>query len=190
VHCIYAIIDPRSDRIFYVGQTSDFDARRRQHIEGTDQLSGFLVRQMAVNGFVPLFVVLEQRRSKAEALAAEIFWIELMLSRGASLLNVQGVGGYVARAEKRAQLADGLENMLLERAAGISQGSNELEAVANGRSLRAGAPWTPQELRRLSGMRKANMPLDAMADALDRPPYEIRRALKEKRRSQPRRPKN
>lgn len=189
MHCIYAIIDPRSDRIFYVGQTCDFDARRRQHIEGSDQLSGFLVRQMAVNGFVPLFTVLEQRKTKAEALAAEIFWIELLMSRGASLLNVQGVGGYVARAEKRAQLADGLQNMLLERAAGAGAGEDQLEAVANGRSLSAGAPWTPKELRRLRGMRKANMPLEAMADALDRPPHEIRRALREKAIARRRKPR-
>lgn len=186
MYCIYAIIDPRSDRIFYLGQTADFDARRRQHIEGSDQLSGFVIRQMAVNGFVPLFAVLEQRKTKTEALAAEIFWIELLLSRGASLLNAQGVGGYAARAEKRAQLADELDGMLLARAEGVASSDDQLETIANGRSLRAGAPWSAKELRRLSGMRKANMPINAMADALDRPPHEIQRLLREKG---PRKPK-
>lgn len=189
MYCIYAIIDPRSDRIFYLGQTSDFAARRRDHVEGSDQLSGFLARQMAVNGFVPLFVVLEERKTKAEALRAEIFWIELLLSRGASLLNVQGVGGYVARAEKRAQLADGLEGMLLARAAGQMASTDNLETVANGRSLRAGTPWSGKEMRRLAGMRKAKMTVNAMADALDRPPHEIRQALREDRGNRRPRPK-
>jgi hypothetical protein len=87
------MIDPRSDAVFYIGQSSDFVARKAADLEGSDQLSGFAVKQMKLNEFVPLFVVLERVRTKAEALSAEIFWIELMKARGAELLNAQGVGG-------------------------------------------------------------------------------------------------
>mgnify|MGYP002621028396 CR=1 FL=1 len=81
---MYALIDPRSDGIFYIGQTSDLPRRRAEHLEGTDQLSGLVVRQIRLAGFLPLVMVLERCESVDAALRAEIFWIELVLSRGAS----------------------------------------------------------------------------------------------------------
>lgn len=77
---VYGIIDPRTDAIFYIGQSSDFVARKCAHLEGSDQLSGFVVKQVKLNGFLPLFVVLERVKTKAEALSAEIFWITRTLT--------------------------------------------------------------------------------------------------------------
>ena len=65
MYVIYGMIDPRTDAVFYIGQSSDFAARKAAHLEGSDQLSGFAVKQMKLNGFVPLFVVLERVRTKA-----------------------------------------------------------------------------------------------------------------------------
>lgn len=179
MYVVYGIIDPRTDAIFYIGQSSDFVARKAAHVEGSDQLSGYVIKQMKLNGFVPLFVVLEQRKTKAEALSAEIFWIELMKARGATLLNAQGVGGYVERGHKRRRLAGELENMTLARAAGgeVSSAAT-LEDVANGRSVRTHEAWSKLEERRLMGMIKARMSLAAMADALERAPAEIRNKIK------------
>ena len=105
-YCVYAIIDPRSDQIVYVGQTSRFQVRKAEHSEGTDQLSGFVIRQMKLNGFVPLFVILETCRSEAQSLSSEIFWIELCRARGIKLLNAQAGGGYAGRRAKRNDLPD------------------------------------------------------------------------------------
>lgn len=170
-YCIYAIIDPRNDGIFYIGQTSNFAARKAQHMEGTDQLSGYVVQQMKLNGYVPLFTALERTKTKAEALAGEIFWIEMFRVRGAELLNSQAVGGFVGRARKRNELSSGLERMANAR-------NVSLEDIANGRSPRARESWTPLEIRRLIGMKNSKMSIEAMADALERTPRNIRSKLK------------
>ncbi len=182
-HCVYALIDPRSDGIFYIGQTSDLARRRAEHLEGTDQLSGLVVRQIRLAGFLPLIVVLERCASMNAALMAEIFWIELMRSRGMALLNAQVVGGAVERRTARSEL-----NSALAAMAGEKSDAPDLARIANAHPLRAGAAWSTAERRRLAGMRKANMSAAAMADALERLPGEIHRELskaagKPKRRS-------
>lgn len=170
-YCIYAIIDPRDDGIFYIGQTSSFAARKAQHVEGTDQLSGYLVKQMKLNGYVPLFTVLERTKTKAAALAGEIFWIEMFRTRGARLLNSQAVGGFVGRGKKREELSSGLDKMASSR-------MSSLEDIANGRSARERDAWTPLEIRRLIGMKTSKMSVEAMADALERTPQSIKSKLK------------
>lgn len=176
-HCVYALIDPRSDGIFYIGQTCDLARRRAEHLEGTDQLSGLVVRQIRLAGFLPLLVVLERCASRDAALMAEIFWIELMRSRGMTLLNAQAVGGAVDRRTARRQLNGALEAMAGEKADAPDLVRPDLARIANGRPRRAGEAWSAAERRRLAGMRKANMSAEAMADALERLPGEIRREL-------------
>lgn len=171
-HCVYALIDPRSDGVFYIGQTSDLPRRRGEHLEGTDQLSGLVVRQIRLAGFLPLIVVLERCESLDGALRAEIFWIELARTRGMSLLNAQAVGGAVKRHAARHALSSTLETMAGEKA-----DAPDLARIANGRPRRAGAAWSAAERRRLAGMGKANMSAEAMADALERLPGEIRGEL-------------
>ena len=179
VHIVYGMIDPRTDAIFYIGQSSDFPARKSAHLEGSDQLSGYAVKQMKLNGFVPLFVVLERAKTKGEALSAEIFWIEIMKARGAALLNAQGVGGYVERGKVRKAMAEKLEMMEQSKVASKAMQRATLEDVANGRSVRTFEEWSALEIRRLKGMAKANMSVSAMADALERAPEAIRRKCQE-----------
>ncbi len=119
---VYAIIDPRSQRPFYVGETGVFDLRCRQHLDGTDQISGLVIRQIQENGFVPHFVVLEAHDNEETALRAEIVWIELMLARGIDLLNSQAFTGYFDRTAKRHSETTRLRRM------------QRLRALANGRT--------------------------------------------------------
>ncbi len=119
---VYAIIDPRSQRPFYVGETKAFDLRCRQHLDGTDQISGLVIRQIQENGFVPHFVVLETHDNEETALRAEIVWIELMLARGIDLLNSQAFTGYLDRKAKRHSETTRLRRM------------QRLRALANGRT--------------------------------------------------------
>lgn len=170
---VYAIIDPRSDQIVYIGQTSRLAARKSEHMDGTDQLSGFVIRQMKLNGFVPLFVILETCRSEAQSLSSEIFWIELCRSRGVKLLNAQAVGGYVGRRAKRNALSAALDGM-----AKAKQVAPTLRDIANGRSVRQGHGWSAVEIKRLQGMVRAKMSVDAIADALERTPTDVRRKIK------------
>lgn len=172
-HCVYALIDPRSDLIFYIGQTSDLARRRAEHMEGSDQISGVLVRQIKLAGFLPLILVLERAATMTAALSAEIFWIELMTSRGADLLNAQSIGGYRARKSKRRALETDLAAM-----AGVKADTAALQAIANVRPPRHGKPWSAQEQRRLVGMKKAGMSPEAMADALGRSLADVKRRLR------------
>lgn len=159
--CVYVLIDPRSDDIVYVGHTGNLAERRAQHLAGTDQLSGLLVQQMKLNGFVPLVAVLERCRTLTQALSSEIFWIEMFRARGAKLLNGQVVGGAVARKRRRGALEASLSRMAA------------LKDIANGRPAHGFSPWTPRDEARLAGMRKAGMSIEAMADALERPVTDI-----------------
>jgi predicted GIY-YIG superfamily endonuclease len=174
VYVVYGIIDPRTDAVFYIGQSSDFAARKAAHIEGSDQISGYTVKQMKLNGFVPLFLIFESMATKAEALSAEIFWIELMKARGAKLLNAQGIGGYVARGRLRRTFAGALKAMQAAKAAGgTSRTTATLEDIANGRSVRTNETWDAREIARLKGMVRVKMSLAAIADALERAPTAI-----------------
>lgn len=171
--CVYGIIDPRTDMIFYVGQTSRFEYRKAEHIEGTDQLSGFVIKQMRLNGFVPLFVVLETNKTESDSLSAEIFWIELLRGRGIEIVNAQAVGGYAARREARDRLSATLDEM-----GQFKPAARDLRDLANGRSLRRNKSWTAAEVKRLKGMKRVNMSEEAIADALQRTPAEIRKKAK------------
>ena len=146
-HCVYALIDPRWDAIFYIGQTSDLARRRAEHLEGTDQLSGLVVRQIRLAGFLPLIVVVERCPSMNAALMAEIFWIELARSRGMVLLNAQAVGGAVDRHATRREL-----NSALAAMAGEKTDAPDLARVANGHPFRAGTAWSAAERRRVAGV--------------------------------------
>lgn len=158
---IYAIVDPRNQRIFYIGHSSRPELRRSQHLEGEDSLSGLTIRQIQGAGHVPGFVILEACETKERALMAEIFWIELMAARGAPLTNCQNYGGYVERQAERARLGSDLEVL-----AGID--SDRLEAVANGRPARWGMSWTRREEETLRKMAAEGKSAAEIADALQR----------------------
>lgn len=160
---IYGIVDPRSDQIFYIGHSSRFALRSRQHLAGEDSLSGLTIKQIKTSGLVPAFVVFERCESKEAALMAEIFWIELLRGRGTPLTNAQAFAGYVARGEARLELADGLGGL-----AGVKYDPDRLESVANGRPSRRGYSWTRKEDDLLTKLMGEGRSLAEIADRLGR----------------------
>lgn len=173
-YTIYVIVDPRSQRPFYVGETKSFSRRCRQHLKGTDQISGLVIRQIQENGFIPHFVVLEVHDDEETALRAEIFWIETLLARGLDLANSQAFTGYLDRTAKRRRETRKLEQM------------RQLRAVANGRTSKRTRPkpkasdadnWTPSEIKRLKGMHASGLSDTQMARILGRPVKDIRDKL-------------
>ena len=181
-YVVYAIVDPRDQRIFYIGETGDFERRKAQHLEGTDQLSGLMVRMIRENGLLPLFVVLEHCPSEEAALMAEMFWIETFKARGARLDNSQAFNGHAAREGERRARVKALEG--LQRA---KYDGRKLRDVANGRSYQEQAPcppsrrkkWSKRELARLRGMRESGLPAEVMAQLLECPVPVVRAKLKE-----------
>ena len=120
--CVYGIIDPRTNDLFYIGQTDAFARRKAEHLEGTDQISGLVIRQIIEAGFLPHFVGLERHDREETALRAEVFWIELLLSRGIELVNAQAFDGFLDRQSKRQSETQKLADM------------QQLRALANGRT--------------------------------------------------------
>jgi predicted GIY-YIG superfamily endonuclease len=125
---VYGIIDPRTNALFYIGQTGAFARRKAEHLEGTDQISGLVIRQIMEAGFLPHFVGLERHDTEETALRAEIFWIELLLSRGIELVNAQAFDGFLDRQSKRQSETQKLADM------------QQLRALANGRTLTRSRP--------------------------------------------------
>jgi predicted GIY-YIG superfamily endonuclease len=155
---VYAIIDPRNCQVFYIGQTSDFALRCRQHEEGGDTIAGLLIREITASGQKPIFALLEHCPTKRRALMAEVFWIDLFTSRGASLANAQAFEGYAARAQKKQSMQTPAEPELMEG----------LEALANGRPLREGRRWSRKEDAMMRRLLQEGMSVYEVADRLDR----------------------
>ncbi len=191
-YCVYGLVDPRDGSIFYVGQTSNLIARRAQHQTGTDQLSGLKVRELRLAGFMPQVVVFERCRNETASLSAEVFWIEMLMGRGAKLLNAQATGGYEGRTRTRGRLSRALAFLAAatgqsnensqrpERPPDRKSGSKRLRNIANGRPAKAYRPWTGRDEARLNGMIKAGMSAAAIADALERTMTEIEAKLRDR----------
>lgn len=161
---VYAIVDPRDQLVFYVGHSGRFDLRCQQHREGNDSLSGLTIQQIRQSGHEPIFVKLELCATRDLALMAEIFWIEQFKRAGVRLMNAQGFPGYVARAEERGRLKDGLEGL-----AGLrSTESIHIEAVATGRPSRWGQAWSRKELTELTRLAGEGLSPAEIADQLGR----------------------
>jgi hypothetical protein len=155
---VYGIADPISGRVFYVGQSSSLKRRCRQHgEEGADTVCALMVQDIRAAGQEPVFLVLEECATRRRALMAEVFWIDLFLSRGTALANAQAFDGYAARARRKHELAGAQD-----------EGRIGLEALANGRPLREGRRWSRKEeamMRRL--LREGHSRLE-VADRLER----------------------
>jgi hypothetical protein len=161
---VYGIVDPRDNLVFYVGHTSRFDLRCAQHREGGESLSGLTIQQIQKSGREPVFLKLERCASREAAQMAEIFWIELFKARGARLMNAQGFAGYVARADKRERLKEGLAELSGVTAVECAQ----LEGVAKGRPARWGRPWSRNDEVLLHKLAREGKSAAEIADRLNR----------------------
>lgn len=176
---VYGIIDPRSDALFYIGQTRCFARRRSEHLEGTDQISGLVIRQIQEAGFLPHFLVLERHDNEETALRAEIYWIETLLARGIELTNAQAFEGFNDRKNKRRTEQKKLSDM--QRLRSVANGRTS-KRTATKRTAPAKKPtdkalWQPAEIKRLKGMQSAGMSVSGMVKLLGRPEKEIRAKL-------------
>ncbi len=175
-YCIYGIVDPRDEQIFYIGQTRNYVRRREQHREGTDQLSGLMVRIIKENGLVPLFVILERCPSEEAALFAEVSWIDHFRRRGAKLSNSQAFSGYAARNAERQARTKALEGMQKKQRAKLRDVANGKHYSETDRSK--GQAWSAREVARLKGMLKHNYDLDDISSNLGRSRNSVKAKIK------------
>lgn len=93
-YAIYALTDPRTGYVRYVGMSQDVESRFRQHCHATscnprkDRWMG----ELLALGMIPVLSILETIHGYYNALACEGQWVRLYASMGAPLTNLD-MGG-------------------------------------------------------------------------------------------------
>jgi hypothetical protein len=97
VFTTYGIVDPRTGHFVYVGQTTDFERRKRAHLRGPeagrrppriprDNIVTWTFGALAA-GVMPVIVVLETVGTYEESLVSESEWVHRLASENHPLLN-------------------------------------------------------------------------------------------------------
>lgn len=89
---IYKLVDPNTDLVRYVGQTTNPQRRLKAHVQqrGTfrDQRRVEWIDSLIAQGMRPKMVILQEVKSD-DADRFEQWWIDYYTKRGCPLLNVQ-----------------------------------------------------------------------------------------------------
>jgi predicted GIY-YIG superfamily endonuclease len=91
MYFVYALTDPRTDIVAYVGITNNPNARLQEHISctGPNDEKKTWVRKLQEEGYEPRMKILEVVDTKGEATAREKYWIQHYTSTGMSITNIR-----------------------------------------------------------------------------------------------------
>lgn len=187
-HCVYVLADPDTGDVFYVGETNNFERRKGQHLEGSDQLSGYKVKLLKAEGKLPVVQVIEHCHSDEAALMAEISWIRHFMQIGAPLLNSQSFDS----PRDRQAAHKGMQSVL-NQVTGGKYGPEGLRHVANGRTYhnqgqrhatgnpvtQKKGPFSVWEIEKLRNMNRKHMKPWDMAAVLNRDVKDVRKQLRQ-----------
>lgn len=91
IFCVYAISDPRDDKVKYVGKSRDLEARFRHHVaRARNKPHNYVERWIAELfslGLYPSLQILQLCFSEENAYEAEAWWIHEMIRRNQPILN-------------------------------------------------------------------------------------------------------
>lgn len=90
MHYVYALRDPISDEVRYIGITENIKVRFRQHLNPS--INGEHIRWISglqAEGLIPSLKILEQCENEIDARAREKHWVEYYKDQGATLTNSQ-----------------------------------------------------------------------------------------------------
>lgn len=97
--CIYALIDPRTRQIRYVGQSSDPERRYQQHINAAeDTPKGVWIQELRAMDQLPDFILIDECED-AEAFYLENWWILIGKRQGWPLTNGTNPGEWRAQED-------------------------------------------------------------------------------------------
>ena len=186
-YCIYILVDPDTFEVFYVGETNNFERRKSQHLEGSDQLSGYKVKMLKAENKLPIVEVIEHCHSDEAALMSEISWIRHFISVGAPLLNSQNFNSAYDRQKAHKKMGS-----VLDQVTGGKYGKDGLRHVANGRTYhnqgaqhatgnpvtQVKGPFSPGEKEQLRKMHSKRMKPWDMARVLNREVKDIKTQIR------------
>lgn len=90
MYFIYALTDPRTEIVAYVGITNNPNARLQEHINctGPNDEKKTWTRKLQAEGYDPRMKILEVVDTKREALAREKYWMQHYTSLGIAITNM------------------------------------------------------------------------------------------------------
>ncbi len=91
---IYALVDPRDNKIRYVGRTIEAKRRLQQHLQevAVNKKKSQWLRELKQLGIIPRMEILESMKCEAiDAERRETDWIRYLLDQGTPLTNIRGV---------------------------------------------------------------------------------------------------
>lgn len=112
VHSVYALVDPRSGAIRYVGMAADAAIRLRRHLRNAGRSRAACSRwisEIRGSGETPEMVVLQEYRDRRSCDIGERYWIARARDRGCDLLN-QTSGGQCGILSAEARAKSGAKN--------------------------------------------------------------------------------
>jgi predicted GIY-YIG superfamily endonuclease len=88
---VYALTDPRTDAVFYIGITHNTSERLKQHIShrDTNARKRAWIQKLKEENLLPSMKVIEVVKNKEVAIEREEYWICYYLEQGVSLTNLQ-----------------------------------------------------------------------------------------------------
>ena len=118
MYFVYALTDPRTDEVRYIGVAKDLEQRLYQHVysRGGNSEKDSWIQQLLDDGLSPSIEPLETAETKNIAHEREAYWIQHYTELGERLTNVQrhpnarprsrkysGARGYYSSAEEIAE---------------------------------------------------------------------------------------
>jgi predicted GIY-YIG superfamily endonuclease len=102
MHFIYALTDPRTDAVAYVGITSNAYERFKQHIgrRGANGKKHIWILQLQNEKVMPAMRILETVETEEVAREREEYWIRYYTERGTQLANLQHYASEQTHNEK------------------------------------------------------------------------------------------
>jgi predicted GIY-YIG superfamily endonuclease len=90
MYFIYALTDPRTDKIGYIGITKNLKQRFNQHVnsQGSNSEKDSWIQQLLYDGLIPSIRVLETVENEDIAYKREAYWIQYYIRLGEQLTNV------------------------------------------------------------------------------------------------------
>ena len=192
----YGIIDPRTGHFVYIGQTSDFEKRKRTHLRGPEEgrRPPKIPRENIVTwiygalttGVRPVIVVLETVGTYAESLLSESEWVHRMAAENHPLLNkwkehkVVIKLGLESESHRPRTIPEGIRRAAVARVPAAPRWTDEERRIRKERREARGdrgLPWTESRDQALVALFRQGAGATQIASAIRRSRSSVRGRL-------------